>query len=1032
MQFEAQRLPADPFAFEDGGTISGPTIHTASVELDRDVPLADLQDGGNYMKFVENNVEFGKGIRVLGTLEAPNWSNNAQYPVNATFQSVTVNGDATATNLMATHEVTTPTLNASTGIITPLISGTDADFTGLVTAENLEVTDTLTSNKTFSDVTRVTTKLLTNVIKAPVDQSTQEQEIISTNVDASGPQITVGGGSFVINDVNTPLPKSSYRHNEIHHGYNDTDGLKIEQDKATVKFDEANFIATPDDMTFEIGHLTDDSKSYKKTMTVGNQTVEIKDAATGRKIVQDPFKQSTVYAFQNSAELKTINWVMTNGSRLADHLYHFYGEKAAKVVDGVTDLFPGDDQAHEMRRMLAADHTFQDGTDTHHFQLHPESANSLHLSATQMDLTDPDSLVNKTGADLLNALKSVRNPRTIIKGEQATFGLHQNEESASDVHLLLSQSSTSEPSFMHVKVDRQYLQCTNQDDDNGAFQVYFKGYDNGAPSVDQGHSGTRLGVNNQGAHGKVYLGRWDRGMPSNSINDIESNFADVNVAGEVRFSTVPGSFTSGDIMARLKTTGLELSDIRPLTQRVDFHGAVDFSNAAVTGLPGGAGGYPSLSENIDNLQLTKPLYGPTFGFDDSLKMHFSRDGAFEQVQTKMNNGTLLADLLVNTATGSSSYTVNADETSMGALQLSKDDITVLDVNRPLATGDTPQTERTVALFRNNSDAVFAINSTYARSLNPIEVVTQGTLPDQASILVDRYPGTQQQNEGLLRLRYNDDTKVDIFDQTAFFYVKTIMTKNGSSGHFTHCHVMEPDFQGQDWENRVGLAVESTGYYCVRDDSGAKVDDPAQPPGPEYAMTSATLAQEDCLGIISSVELVQNQNINHEHGGLTIATPIAEADGYKVLRVAAAGDVFAWVCKPLLADCPLPYLGGQYSKTVDGVEAGTVFAVTDGKTIKMDGREGTIDGRTHTLGGDGQIGLTANELTISLTATQTEGLTPDVLSGSYQKYVNGVLQPTGVVINCNADYSFTWTEKTPSVEARIAALEAAWNEMTGPD
>ena len=231
---------------------------------------------------------------------------------------------------------------------------------------------------------------------------------------------------------------------------------------------------------------------------------------------------------------------------------------------------------------------------------------------------------------------------------------------------------------------------------------------------------------------------------------------------------------------------------------------------------------------------------------------------------------------------------------------------------------------------------------------------------------------------------------------------------------------------------MGLAVESTGYYCVRDDSGAKVDDLAQAPGPEYAMTSATLAQNDCVGIISSVELVANQNINHEHGGITIASPLAEADGYKVLRVAAAGDVFAWVCKPDLTDCPLPYLGGEYAKYVDGVATGNVFAVTDGKTIMMDGREGTITGRTHTLGGNEQIALTANQATISLTATQTEGLTHAVLSGSFQKYVNGVLQPTGVVINCNEDYSFTWTEKTPSVEQRIAALEAAWNEMTGPD
>ncbi len=530
---------------------------------------------------------------------------------------------------------------------------------------------------------------------------------------------------------------------------------------------------------------------------------------------------------------------------------------------------------------------------------------------------------------------------------------------------------------MHVKVDRQYIQCTNKDDDNGAYQVYFKGYDGEAPSVDQAHSGTRLGVNNQGENGKVYLGRWDRGMPSNSNSppDAEASFADVNVAGEVRFSEAPVNFTSGDIMAKLKSTGLELSDIRPLTERVDFHGAIDFSQATVTGLPGGAGGLPSLTENVDSLQLTKPLFGSDFGHSANARTHYGEFNDSMQIATKLNG-----------------------------------DVATL-------------------CYRDAQHTTFNVYPT-ANFFNELNI----NKVDGQALKVERSASQDDQSNNYLVAAFEawGQSKLEIGTHSSQFYTPVHLPKSGSSGHFTHCHVMEPDFQGEPWENRVGLAVESTGFYCVRNDSGVKVDDLAQAPGPEYAMTSATLAQNDCLGIISSVELVANQSINHEHGGVTISTPVAESDGYKVLRVAAAGDVFAWVCKPLLSDCSLPYLGGQYAKFVDGASAGNVFAVTDGKTIKVDGREGTISGREHTLGLSGQIILTASEATISFTATQTEGLTPAVLSGSYQKFINGVAQPTGVVINCNADYSFTWTEKTPSVEARIAALEAAWNEMTGPD
>ena len=110
MQFESHP-PVDPYVFEDGGTISGPMRFSSKVSVTRERPIADASDADNYLKFKADKVEVGKGLTVLGPLVAPNWSNNAQYPVNPTFESVTVNGNATATNLNATFKMKISNVN---------------------------------------------------------------------------------------------------------------------------------------------------------------------------------------------------------------------------------------------------------------------------------------------------------------------------------------------------------------------------------------------------------------------------------------------------------------------------------------------------------------------------------------------------------------------------------------------------------------------------------------------------------------------------------------------------------------------------------------------------------------------------------------------------------------------------------------------------------------------------------------------------------------------------------------------------------
>ena len=239
----------------------------------------------------------------------------------------------------------------------------------------------------------------------------------------------------------------------------------------------------------------------------------------------------------------------------------------------------------------------------------------------------------------------------------------------------------------------------------------------------------------------------------------------------------------------------------------------------------------------------------------------------------------------------------------------------------------------------------------------------------------------------------------------------------------------------DWENRVGLAVTSSGFYQSRADDGTLVVDVANPPGNEYATTQVTLAEQgDILGIVSSVETVQNGTITHQHGGIGIITNVQEQDGHKMIRVAGSGDIFAWVAKPSLADCPLPVLSGAFEKYIAGVHKGTVYALEHEGVLHLDNWKGTWSGRTHTLGeGNGkEIVLTENELCIKFNVTQSSQLTAELLSGAYTMTVNGIQQPAQIVMTVNADMSFTWTENTPSLETRIAALEAAWLEFTGPE
>lgn len=629
----------------------------------------------------------------------------------------------------------------------------------------------------------------------------------------------------------------------------------------------------------------------------------------------------------------------------------------------------------DLRRHLAQRHDFMDdnGTVTS-FQLQNDQTQTLHLTHEQLE-----SLEGVTGSALFNLLKSNRNTRSIIKGELATFGLHTNEEGAGDVHLLLMQDQPTDPSYVAVSVDRQIYKVSNKEVISGAYVVDWTGYNGDLKE----HVGARIAVNNQTSLGRVYLGRWDRSLPNNDANDDPNDFADVNLQGSVRFSGVPDNFNSGLRYAALDHDGLQIDNIKPLTTGLTIAGDVTFTGD-VHGIDL-SDKLPSLSENQSGVWSTKPVYTSQVGlpsahtiYDNKIRMHM--DGSNVVEHYKLNNA-LHSEFYSTVVHHNNAYF--ADQDGAPVIQFTRE-TGQIDCNAIGATAGPVKWEMGV---------------------NHI----QATISEMPKFL--------------------------IMPDAMYGYVPWVQRKTGSSANYTHCHCFEPTFQNQDWENRVGLAVVSSGVYQSRDDSGASVSDVANPPGNEYATTQVELAQEgDILGIVSSVELVQDQKILHRHGGIGIDTPVSEQDGHKVIRVAGSGDIFAWVAKPSLADCPMPVLSGAYEKYVAGVHKGTVYGLEHNGVLHLDSWEGTWSGRSHTLGEGEQkeIALTEDELCIKFNVTQSSQLTAELLSGAYTKTVNGVQQPTQIIMNVNPDMSFTWSENTPSLESRIAALETAWLEFTGPD
>ena len=162
--------------------------------------------------------------------------------------------------------------------------------------------------------------------------------------------------------------------------------------------------------------------------------------------------------------------------------------------------------------------------------------------------------------------------------------------------------------------------------------------------------------------------------------------------------------------------------------------------------------------------------------------------------------------------------------------------------------------------------------------------------------------------------------VGMFRQTQIDFLVPVFAPNiDSSGSFTHCHVCEPVDQTTDWGSLTGRLIESTGLCAVRDNVGNLGTDFTQAPSLNHAMTSVQLAETTCLGVLNSVELVADGQVNHAHG-ITLTHKVAEADGHKILRVCGAGDTYVWVVKPVANEILLTpsMCSGLFEKYVNGV------------------------------------------------------------------------------------------------------------------
>ena len=475
----------------------------------------------------------------------------------------------------------------------------------------------------------------------------------------------------------------------------------------------------------------------------------------------------------------------------------------------------------------------------------------------------------------------------------------------------------------------------------------------------------------------------------------------------------------------------------------NFEGTVDFTDATVVGLQIDGTSYPSIRELSDRITMTKHLdmgisniITPYIGTDDA-GIELDENG--KEIVMYIDNKDMMWRLY-NTE-GGTTILHYSQQSWMNHMQChtishrpgyTKVDFQgIMDFSGATVQGLYPgfshnsNTNRlevdtdTTLFFKPTMD-----NPGVATEISQYDVLTNSVGRSLNKWVFETY---DLQNDPVCTLYQDNRTILQISDELMLSQVPFKAPKKGSSGNFTHCHLTE-GLQGTAWE--VGRLVTSTGEFCSRDDTGALIANPVDAPDTSYAVCKVqySSAGDNALGVIASVEHVASNEVEHEHGGITLKAAVQEADGHQMVRVASSGDVMAWVVEPTFQEIDTPSMSGLWQKCVDnGGYNGGHTVLSNHVGVEADGY----------LSVDGQI-IDTQAATVTVEADKIcvyptdPTLTPELFSGVYTKSINGITQPIQVVMHCNRDYSFSFSEHFPGFESRVAALEATIAELTGPE
>ena len=982
MQFGSRHV--NPNAWKGSGVVTGRHTHTAPLLLGSDVPVASQRDSTNQLKFDDAGVRFSKDvmvpslvdptdstnflsfetdevviekdIRIKGELHVAGWpppGGDMQLPTDPTFNTVTTNGDVTCHGVLRGHSVV-----SSSNFTAPILEGDHLVSAPTVNCTNLEVDNVNSTALVEAPTVKATGHVHTPEIRVAM---TGENEYKFVTLDDNKTEITVGGGTVSSLD----MPATKYRPNHISHSIGGEGGFVMDHTSTTITHG-----------TTEVKLQEDEHK-----MTIGEHIVQTGPRTFTRHM--EGFEHQTIVEEIPADQVDPVTKV---------------SKVLRSTIDYLSSFVPN--AGPELRRRMADGVHFVNEQDQNikSYGITNQHTESVHVTADELDLNDPDALINKSGNDLLQALKTAHHPRSLITQSEASFGLFQNDANAGDPHFYLYQQAATTDSYLKQLIDTQWHYVTNRRADGGAWKVYWKGYD--AQDIYQ-REGCRLAVNNYGELGKVYIGRWDNGLPNHNHNSNDLSFDMVNLQGSLRFSEVPSTaYPSGEIyMKASMTDGLQVDHLRSLTGTLEFHNTVDFSGASVTGLPGLVG---SITESTTAINVdSKPIHllPPEIGADINTQIHHDR---VTTVRIDSGNSTMNAhgawDFANATVTGlpEGGDTFNNIYESGGALMV------LTDRTIQFAGGHTIVAQDHVFAQRFGRDN--HVYCDYVNNDNSGRYITWSLYGD----------------EDLMRLY-----STGAFSRGLECRVPIYAPKKGSSGNFTHCHLTEGS-QAITWE--PGRVVVSTGEFCSRADDGSLIGDPKDAPTGSHAICKVAYAGAGtvALGVIASAETVTSQEVHHEHGGITLVAAVQESDGHKMVRVASSGDVMAWVVQPTFAEIDVPPLSGLWAKCKTDEYANEVV-LSNHVGVEADGY----------LSVDSQI-IDTSTATVTVAADKVcvyhpaPTMTPDLFSGLYTKTINGITQDINIVMHCNADYSFSFSEHFPSFEARVSALEATIAELTGPE